>query len=709
MRLPGAAALALSLSLWAAPDILAQTCPAIELQSIVHGSLMNPIFVTHAGDGTERLFIVEQAGAIRVLQPGSDSPTLFLRIPAARVLSGGERGLLGLAFHPDFASNRRFFVYYTKPPDGDSVIAEYKASAGDPNVADPTPTTATETVLLTFAQPFANHNGGSMAFGPDGFLYIASGDGGSGNDPGNRAQNLNSLLGKILRIDVDTPTGPLPYSSPPDNPYAGATPGRDEIFAIGMRNPWRMSFDRLTGQLVAGDVGQGAREEVSIITLGGNYGWRVMEGTRCNIAGDPLRCNSAAFTPPALEYIHGSGRCSVTGGYVYRGASGTLADGTYVYGDFCTGEIFGADVADLPLDPGDLPATPHRLRDSSYFLASFGEDEAGELYAVDLKGQVSRLLAAVRIAPSASTFDERGGDGTVDVTSPRGCPAWTAVSNDPWITIDAGASGTGNGTVSYNVGANPNVAPRTGIMTIAGRSFTVEQAGGPAPLLSIDDVVLMEGPGAQASFTVSLDVASLHTVTVHYEAANGTATASADFVPPVPAVLSFEPGETSKAVTVGVNDDVLDEDEETFVVNLSRATKAAIADPQGVGTIADDDPLPSISIADASFIEGFGVRRLALNVALSARSGRPVAVDYVVGPGSLIPGTEFRAESGTLVFAPGATRQGLFVWTKGDRADEPDETFVVDLQRAVNATIAASQATGTIVDDDRPPRFRITP
>jgi hypothetical protein len=700
--------LALTWGLGAA-DARGQSCPAIDLQSMVGASLTNPIFVTHAGDNTGRLFIVEQPGAVKVLQPGSTTPTLFLRIPSSRVLAGGERGLLGLAFHPNFASNRRFFVYYTKQQNGYSVIAEYKASAGNPNVADPSPNAASETVLLTFAQPFANHNGGSMAFGPDGYLHIASGDGGSANDPGNRAQNVNQLLGKILRIDVDTPEGPVPYSSPPDNPYAGAIPGLDEIFAIGMRNPWRLSFDRLTGQLLAGDVGQGSREEVSIITLGGNYGWRVMEGTRCNIPGAGLPCNSPAFTPPAFEYNHGGGRCSVTGGYVYRGPEGTLPDGTYVFGDFCSGEIFGIDVAELPLDPGDLPATPTLLRDTPYLLASFGEDEAGEHYAVGLSGQILRLVAAVRTDPTGAVFDEVGGQDSVDVISPGGCPAWTAVSNNPWITITAGEEGDGNGIVAYSVGANPGVPPRTGTMTIAGRTFEIEQAGGPAPLISIDDVVVTEGLDDTATFTVSLSMPSLQTVSVQYQTLDGTASASADFVPKALTTLSFDPGETSKPVTVDIEDDSLDEDDETFSVLLSGSTRAGIDDAEGQGSIVDDDSEPSISIADASFTEGFGVRRVSFLVTLSAASGRPVSVDYGIGPGSATPGTEFRAETGTLAFSPGETIQRIFVWTKGDRLDEADEDFVIDLQGAIHATIATPQATGTIVDDDPPPRPRITP
>ncbi len=502
-RLRTAALVLFTAALRNASDANAQSCPAISLVTAANQTISSPIYLTHAGDGTNRLFVVEQPGAIKVIQPGSIAPTVFLRIPASKIVSGGERGLLGLAFHPNFASNRRFFVNYTASPNGRTVIAEYKASAVNPNIAAPSATAATETVLLSFLQPFSNHNGGSMAFGPDGFLYISSGDGGSGNDPGNRAQNVNTPLGKILRIDVDTPNGPVPYSSPGDNPYAGATPGLDEIYAIGLRNPWRISFDRLTGQLFAGDVGQGNREEISIITLGGNYGWRVMEGTRCAHSGDALPCDSPEFTAAAFEYTHGSGRCSVTGGYVYRGPSGALPEGTYVFGDFCTGEIFGLDIAKLPFDPDDLPSSAPVVQDTTLLLSSFGEDEAGEIYAVGLAGSVLRLAPTVGISPTTEAFDEIGGVGTVEVDSPNPCPDWTAVSNDPWITIDSGADGDGDGTVMYTVHPNPGVPPRTGTMTIAGHTFDVEQEGGPAPLISIDDVVVGEG-GGQATFTVSL-------------------------------------------------------------------------------------------------------------------------------------------------------------------------------------------------------------
>ena len=344
----------------------------VVLEPVLSG-LNSPVYVTNAHDGHNRLFIVEQPGRIKVLQPGASTATVFLDI-TSRVLSGGERGLLGLAFHPQFSTNRRFFVDYTRQSDGATVIAEYRASASDANVAD-----TGETVLLVIAQPFSNHNGGMVEFGPDQFLYIGMGDGGSANDPGNRAQNTSELLGKILRIDVDHESGGLPYASPSDNPFFGAAAGRDEIYAYGMRNPWRFSFDRVTGQLYVGDVGQGAREEIDIVTRGGNYGWRVMEGNQCNPSFNGGACTPIGIAPIA-DYSHSGGRCSITGGYVYRGSRSSLPTGAYVYGDFCTGEIF--------LFSG---GTTSLLLDTPLGISSFGEDEAGEVYVVGIEGTVNRI------------------------------------------------------------------------------------------------------------------------------------------------------------------------------------------------------------------------------------------------------------------------------------------------------------------------------
>src|SRR5438128_7703746 len=323
MRLQAVVLMILGGSLWASAQSV-----RIDLEPFIASGLNQPLYLTNAHDGTNRRFVVEQPGRVSVMQPGSSMRTTFLDI-TGRVLSGGERGLLGLAFHPRFASNRRFFVDYTRRPDGATVIAEYRVSTSNPNVAE-----TSETVLLLIPQPYENHNGGMIEFGPDGYLYIGMGDGGSGNDPQNRAQNPNMLLGKILRIDVER------GGAPSTNPYADGSAGRPEIYAIGLRSPWRVSFDRATGQLYVGEVGQDEREEVDIVTAGGNYGWRVMEGTRCTNLG-PASCSAPGFIAPIAEYDHSSnGRCSITGGYVYRGAQQSLPYGAYVYGDYCSGEIF---------------------------------------------------------------------------------------------------------------------------------------------------------------------------------------------------------------------------------------------------------------------------------------------------------------------------------------------------------------------------------
>jgi hypothetical protein len=452
-----------------------QSLAAIQLSPVVSSGLSSPVFVGHAGDGTNRLFIVELGGVVRVLQPGASVPTTFLDI-RTKVIAGGERGLLGLAFHPQYAANGRFFVYYTRAGDGALVIAEYAVSA-NPNVAN-----STESPLLTIPHPTnANHNGGMLAFGADGFLYIGVGDGGSANDPPNNAQNIDVLLGKILRIDVDRadPVAGTRYSSPTDNPYVGVA-GRDEIFAIGWRNPWRFSFDRLTHQQWVADVGQGAREEVDTpIVRGGNYGWRVYEGSGCTNT-DPALCNPGNYIFPIFDYLHSGGRCSITGGYVYRGSQGTLPPGTYVYGDYCSGEIFAWD-----------GATQSVLLDTAMNISSFGEDEQGEQYVVNLGGTVSKIVSTTpctyTIAPTDQSFGASGGTGVVAVTTSNGC-SWTAAANAAWLHVTSGGSGNASGSVGYTVDANTSSSARSGTLTIAGRTFTVNQAGAAACVFSISPV-----------------------------------------------------------------------------------------------------------------------------------------------------------------------------------------------------------------------------
>jgi glucose/arabinose dehydrogenase len=450
---------------FAAASLLCVAAPleaAVTLVPVLR-DLAAPTYAGHAGDGSNRLFVVEQAGVVRVLQPGASSATTFIDIQP-KVLAGGERGLLGLAFHPDYAANRRFFVYYTRAADGAIVVAEHKTSA-NPDVADDA-----EKMLLVIPHPtYANHNGGMLAFGHDRMLYIGVGDGGASNDPPDNAQNLEVLLGKILRIDVDRadPAAGTPYAIPADNPFVGRS-GRDEIYAYGLRNPWRFSFDLVTGVQWLADVGQGTREEVNMpIQRGGNYGWRVFEGFGCT-GNDPTLCDPARYRPPVFDYAHDEGRCSIIGGYVYRGSQAALPGGTYVFGDFCSGEVFAWDGTARRL----LLATGQNI-------TSFGEDEQGELYVVALGGTVSRIATVptcdYTVTPAAATFPRDGGAASFAVSVAPGC-AWLATSNVPWITLTSGATGNGDGIVTYVVARYDGSAKkRSGTIAVAGSAVTITQ------------------------------------------------------------------------------------------------------------------------------------------------------------------------------------------------------------------------------------------
>lgn len=345
---------------------------------LVTSGLSAPVGIVNAGDGSGRLFVHERDGRIRVIVAnGTLQAAPFVDL-SDRIEAGGERGLLGVAFHPDFATNRRLFVHYSHIGDGATVVSELTASA-DGSSADP----ASERVLLTIPQPYANHNGGQLAFGPDGYLYIGLGDGGSGGDPLGNGQNRQTLLGKILRIDMDgVHAAGKEYGIPSGNPYAsgGVSPGDGlpEIWAYGLRNPWRFSFDRSNGDLYIGDVGQGAWEEIDRQPAGSrggeNYGWNAHEGNHCFSEA----CDQVIAIAPIAEYSHDLG-CSVTGGYVYRGTLQPQLAGVYLFGDYCSGTIFS-----VPADGG--AHVPKAVADTGRQISSFGEGEDGEIYLVDLGG-----------------------------------------------------------------------------------------------------------------------------------------------------------------------------------------------------------------------------------------------------------------------------------------------------------------------------------
>lgn len=346
----------------------------VRLVEVARG-LEQPVDVGNAGDGSDRLFVVEQEGRIRIVTNGTVAAQPFLDI-VALVRSGGEQGLFSVAFHPDYEENGRFFIHYTDV-NGDTVVSEYRVSALDGDRAD----VASARILLQVDQPYSNHNGGEIAFGPDGYLYIGLGDGGGAGDPHENGQDLGTLLGKLLRIDVD---GAPPYGTPAGNPFSG--PGqRREIWAYGLRNPWKFSFDRDTGDLYVGDVGQNSWEEVDFQAAssrgGENYGWNRYEGSHRFRAG-----SAPDYVPPVAEYSLAGANCAVTGGHVYRGEREPKLEGIYFFGDYCSGTLWS-------MHHGDGGWRASQLLDTDYQITSFGEDEAGEVYVADHGGKILRLVS----------------------------------------------------------------------------------------------------------------------------------------------------------------------------------------------------------------------------------------------------------------------------------------------------------------------------
>jgi len=359
------------------PSVATLPDPAGFTWQVVMLGFNRPLDVQNAGDGSGRLFVVEQPGTIKIIQNGEVLPTPYLDIHQRVGDQGNEQGLLGLAFHPRYAENGYFYVNYTDN-NGNTLIARFSVRTDDPNRADP----GSELKLLSVQQPYQNHNGGVVAFGPDGYLYLGLGDGGSGGDPLGNGQSLNTLLGKVLRIDVDQGER---YAIPADNPYAGSGEIYQEIWAHGLRNPWRFAFDHLTGDMYIADVGQNKYEEINFVpadTLGGlNFGWNIYEG---NHAYQSVPSDAVQYTFPVVEYAHGPG-CSVTGGVVYRGADLPEMNGVYLYGDYCSGQVWGL------LKAGDAWQNQQLFR-PDVRITGFGADESGEVYLIDQGGVIYKLV-----------------------------------------------------------------------------------------------------------------------------------------------------------------------------------------------------------------------------------------------------------------------------------------------------------------------------
>lgn len=344
----------------------------------------SPVYLIGPDDGSNRLFVVERAGRIRIIRDGAVLDEPFLDISGLVESGGAEQGLLSVAFPPDFASSGDFYVYYTARSEegvGDNTIARYHVSAADSDWADP----QSGEILLAVPDFRPNHNGGQLVFGPDGYLYAGFGDGGGGGDPDGNGQNPHTILGSLLRID---PSGQAtPYAIPPDNPFAAGGDGAPEVWAWGLRNPWRFAFDRETGDLYIADVGQNAIEEIDWLPAGApggaNFGWNIMEGSRCFRAES---CATTTLTLPVAEYSHEFG-CSVTGGYVYRGAREPSLAGIYLFGDYCSGLLWG-----LARDAAGAWAMSQPV-ETGLRISSFGEDADGEVYVVDLSGGIYRVTA----------------------------------------------------------------------------------------------------------------------------------------------------------------------------------------------------------------------------------------------------------------------------------------------------------------------------
>ena len=579
----------------------------VQLTRIV-GGLSAPVDIQHAGDGSGRLFIVQQNGIIRTVNNSALNPMVLLDI-RSKTNARGEQGLLGLAFPPGFSDKQYFYVNYTNL-GGNTVISRFRVSS-NPDVADP----MSEQVVMIISQPFRNHNGGQLRFGPDGYLYIGTGDGGSGNDPLNSGQTSGTLLGKMLRIDVESDLSR--YRIPPDNPFAGDAAFRPEIWALGLRNPWRYSFDRLTDDLWIGDVGQNRAEEIDFqpgdSPGGENYGWRLMEGFECLNPG----CPTQGLVLPVVEYGRAAG-CSVTGGHVYRGVRSPGLRGTYLYGDFCTGNIWG-----ITRENGEF--VNRLLLASGRPISTFGEDEAGEVYLADYSsGEILRVDG-----------------GREPVFSAQG--VGNAASFEPGLVAGSAATAFAAGVMDVEGVVAADTIPLPDELN----RVTVTLNGQRAPLYAIANV----GGVEQLNFQAGFELEGLNTATM-VVTRDGVASA-----PVQVAVLDHQPAVFTSNGTFAI---VVRDENGSLVTaeNPLRKGEAAIFYANGLGPVSNNpgtgnggrsEPLsnaltlPEVTLGGvpcevtfAGLAPGFvGIFQVNIRVAENAPSGvveLVVSVNGVAGP-----------------------------------------------------------------------------
>jgi glucose/arabinose dehydrogenase len=743
---------ALVLAITCASPAAASAAP-LQLESV--GTFAEPMFVTAPRTDTSRFFVVERQGAIQVVENGVKRK--FLDLTNDVFCCGGERGMASMAFAPDYATSGLFYVQYTaKNPEGAVTVAEYRRSATDPNAADP----GSRRIVLSIPhERDPDHNGGQLQFGPDGALYISVGDaGGTGGDPAGNGQNLTSrdpavvngfnhdpLLGKILRID---PRGGPPYAVPQSNPFPA--PAR-EVYAYGLRNPWRFSFDRTTGDLIIADVGQNLYEEVDFAASpdrgrGANFGWNVYEALHTYPGGALVSPPfPAGFAFPLIERWHSRDSvCSITGGYVVRDPQLPELAGQYLYGDYCNPALRAVTLT------GSGAQNDHAIGLNASFITSFGEDACARVYVVTNGGAVSRITNGTSTcttpvppfpaAPSVSVSDVSTAEGDSG-TTPAGFVVSLSSASSSTVTVrHATADGTAAAGADYtstsgDLTFTPGQTSKTVEVPVHGdatdeddETFSVDLSSptnatigdghgvgtilddDPAPSISIAGGSVAEGDTGTATlnFTATLDAASEKQVTVGFATANGSATQPEDYTSTT-GTLTFAPGQTSKRIDVPVVGDTRREGNETVAVDLSNPSNATLGTAHALGTIVDDDAQPAISLADASVTEGnSGTAELKLIASLSAPSGIPVSVHYATADGTATAPADYTSASGDLTFAPGDTSKTITVTVKGDALDELDETLAVHLSSPVEATIADADAVGTILDDDPTPALSVT-